>query len=256
MHLQYYTHAAVEDLSNSIETHIDWYYSEEKAVPAVASTVSRPTRQTGITYEPFASQLLVSAKRPSEEDAQNAILVYEALPNLTPHQAAEERLWTYLTHLEGAEYVAHRWLRSRPRPKTLSDDVKRVRNHFFVIGNRGLIRDNGLSRLWWMARIAHRADPDDPLRFLQILLYLQDVRSALIERPSTSMNYRVLRAIYAVMRQNFEDQGKTLFTRNCFREWMKNLNRKGGVLLLDAMPDESLNQVICTEADRALQNAK
>ena len=253
MQLCYYTHASVEELNNAIEDRIEWYYGEVHEGAPTIQTVFRPLRETGIAYESFASQLQVSAKRPSEEDAENAMIVYGALSGLTPHQAAEERLWTYLTHQEGASYVAHRWLRNRPRPGNQMDAVKRVRNHFFVNGNRGLIRDNGLSRLWWMARIAHHADPDEPLRFLKILLYLQDVRSALIERPSTSMNYRVLRAIYAVMRKNFEEEEKSLFSRSRFREWMKNLNRRGGVLLLDAMPDEALERLMRDEAERALQ---
>ena len=57
--------------------------------------------------------------------------------------------------------------------------MQRVLNHFFAVGNRALVRDNGISRLWWLGKIANDVDNEDPLRFLTILLHRQDVRSAL-----------------------------------------------------------------------------
>ena len=254
MQLRYFSHAAIEELNNSVDDRIEWYYGTTLSSVEADLSVQSPIRDTGIEYEPFAADLSFDLERPTTGDAPNALLVYRSLAFLTPHQASEERLWTFLAHQECAEYVAHRWLLSRKRPESQAEAARRARNHFFVSGNRGLIRDNGLSRLWWMGFIAQQADPNDPLRFLNILLYLQDVRSALIERPSTSMNYRVLRVIYARMRENFEDEGKSLFTRDRFREWMKNLNRRGGVLLLDAMPDDALSQLIRDESERALQS--
>ena len=168
---------------------------------------------------------------------------------LTPQQASDERLWAYLCHAYCPEYVAERWL--LPRPTKEKDAAQKVRNHFFARDKRGLIRDNGISRLWWLGFIAHEVEQDDPGGFLERLLHRQDVRSALIERPSVSMNHRVLRAINAVMRAYWRED-KRLFERDCFRSWMMGLNRRGGVVLLDALPDQPLSCLLQGEAQRAL----
>jgi len=56
------------------------------------------------------------------------------------------------------------------------------------------------------------------------------------------MNKRVLRAIYMVMKESWINGGK-LFEREIFRNWMIALNRQGGVVLLDALPDEALGRL-------------
>ena len=138
------------------------------------------------------------------------------------------------------------------RPEKDEDAVREVRNHFFAVGNRALIRDNAVSKLWWLGKIAHDIDPANPREFLTILLHRQDMRSALIERPSVSTNRRVLRGIYEVMREHWSDGG-ALFARKAFRSWMSALNRRGRVVLLDALPEEALGQLLREEARRAVE---
>ena len=147
-------------------------------------------------------------------------------------------MWTWVCHCDCPAYVAGRWLTDRPKKE--EDAVRKVENHFFAIGNRALIRDNGVSRLWWLGKIAHDVSPDNPREFLTILLHRQDVRSALIERPSVSMNRRVLHGIFGVMREQWADGGK-LFERQAFRSWMVALNRRGGVVLLTRFQSQSWN---------------
>ena len=67
------------------------------------------------------------------------------------------------------------------------------------------------------------------------------------------MNRRVLKAIYTVMWESWHNGG-ALFQREIFRTWMTSLNRRGGVVLLDALPDESLVRLLQEEADNALAN--
>ena len=244
--LRYFTVATIEHLRTTIVDRLDWYYSPTSRF--VDQSVGG-VRESRLSSPDLRDRLTMSEARPYETDGTNAVVVYRAMAKLTPHQASIERVWTYLCHCECPEYVAQRWLGRRPEKE--ADAARKVRNHFFAVGNRALIRDNGLSRLWWLGKIAHDMDPEDPSRFLAILLHRQDVRSALIERPSVSMNQRVLTGIYRVMRESWEDGGG-LFKREVFRSWMIALNRRGGVVLLDSLPADELVRLVREEAQVAM----
>ena len=245
MPLKYWTREAAAALHRQVPRNLDWYRSGEGVPPIPPGT--KPEREAAINIQPFGADLQLGDG--PKHDRVNAQIVYNALANLTPHQASDHRLWTYLCHHEGAPYVASRWVK---RKAEAEQAIESVRLHFFCYGARGLIRDNGLSRLWWLGRIAAVTAPDNPDRFLQVVLHLQDVRSALIERPSVSMNTRVLRRIYHVMDEEYERPKRPLLARDPFREWMKRLNRRGGVLLLDAIPDAELDLLLRAEATAAL----
>ena len=245
--LRYYTSDALENLRLTVADRLDWYYAPKGACPAKLPISG--VREAQLTAPALANRLAIDDKSPSKTDVDNALLVYSGLSKLTPHQAAIERMWAWLCHCDCPQYVAKRWLKNRPEKR--GDAIRKVENHFFATGNRALIRDNGVSRLWWLGKIAHGVAPANPREFLTILLHRQDVRSALIERPSVSMNRRVLRGIYVVMREQWANGGK-LFERQVFRSWMVALNRRGGVILLDALPEQELERLLRDEAVSAL----
>ena len=66
------------------------------------------------------------------------------------------------------------------------------------------------------------------------------------------MNRRVLVAIYEVMKNHW-DNGGALFERETFRRWMVALNRRGGVVLLDSLPDNTLARLLRNEAEQVLR---
>ncbi len=245
--LRYFTTKALEELRNTITDRLDWYYAPSEDSPAFIPTAE--IRESRLEVIGLAEQLVMDDKQPSSTDVDNALVVYDALSELTSHQASIERLWVYLSHCDCPQYIATRWMTRRPEKD--EDATRDVRNHFFATGNRALIRDNGVSRLWWLGKIAHDVDPANPREFLTILLHRQDVRSALIERPSVSMNRRVLRGIYEVMQDHWANGG-ALFERDAFRRWMVSLNRRGGVVLLDAVPQDALTHLLREEADHAI----
>ena len=248
--LHYFTLEAVEGLRRDVEERLDWYYDPNVGFPW--SPLPSSLRDARIAIEPLADRLV---REGSRSDPENALLVHDTLPDLTPHQASDERFWVYLTHFECASYVAHRWLGERP--DDLERATRRARNHFFARDARGLIRDCGISRLWWLGRIARVTHPDDPLLFLQIVLHRQDVRSALIERPSVSLNPRALQEIFGIMRRHWESHGQEekapIFQREVFRAWMRGLNRHGGVVALDALPPKELRKILDGEAEQAIE---
>src|SRR5579862_1441849 len=81
-------------------------------------------------------------------DLENTRIVYTAMRHLTPLQAADPRLWTYLTHVTHWEYMRKRW----PIEQYLGKQNLRenIQERYFFMPNksRALIR-NGMARLWW-----------------------------------------------------------------------------------------------------------
>ena len=245
--LRYYTVAALAELREEIPHRLDWYYSPQErphwTTPHGGVNTSR------LTAPMLLDRLVVAEKDPFKTDVDNALTVSDALAKLTPYQATIERMWAFMCHYECPEYVSARWLHSRPSNDV--DATRKVRNHFFAVGNRALIRDNGLSRLWWLGTIARTVEPANPRKFLEILLHRQDVRSALIERAALSMNRDVLSCIYRVMADHWNGD-RMLFRRETFRRWMVSLNRRGGVILLDSLPRTTLLKLLKEEAEQAI----
>lgn len=245
--LQYFTAQAVADLWDNVSPNLDQYYTAEIQPFHAAIDDVRSSRYRNPNFDGLGR----ATSGLNYSDDADSLIVYRELEELTPHQASDQRLWVYLCHCVCPNYVSQRWLKDRPSDNLTA--IGKVRAHFFCKDNRALIRDNGLSRLWWLGKIACDVAPDDPSEFLEILLYRQDVRSSLIERPFVSRNRRLLKVIYEEMRGHwYSDHRKRLFERKIFRHWMRALNRRGGVCLLDAIPDQALSDLVRTEAMTAL----
>ncbi len=243
--VQYFRQKSVDELVANIQEHVAWYCDPRGAGPVLPTMVLQHRALTVESLRRHPLQPKIDA------DPRNCRIVFDAMAGLTRHQASDERLWTYLCHTDCKDYVAARW---PPSTKRNSDPVNRVRQHFFARGARSLLRSNGVSRLWWAGRVARDVAElgADEQRFLQMLHYRQDVRTSLLERPSTTRNPRVLKAIYDVMADHWTDDGKPLFQRSRFRDWMKRLDLTGGTRLLDALSDRDLQAVTEGQAERSL----
>lgn len=262
--LRYFTQAKVESLRTSVGNRLDWYYgSDQQSSLRLSST---DVRNAPIVAAEIHDVLELHGDHPERNDATNALRTYNTLSTLPKSRAIDERFWTYICHVECHQYVRDRWLRKRNPSNELA--INDVINHFFAEDSRGIFRNNGISRLWWLGRVANEVVPDHPEQFLEIVLHFQDIRSALLERPSISANPRILKGIYEVLRFHWIDRQmdrnrrrsnraeNDLFCREPFRQWMKALNHRGTVILLDALSDDDLRQVLNYEADKALISAR
>ncbi len=163
-------------------------------------------------------------------DVANAKLVFQSLQHLTPQQAADERVWLYLTHCPLWHYARARW----PMPSDADGRIKQIRLHYQVPNtNRGLVRDNAISRLWWMGFVADRSQLGLD-RTLQILLYRSDVRANLLERPSLAASEEIFNGVMQLLSESY-DGDRRMFVRGEFRDRMKTLNRIGGRRMLNAL---------------------
>ena len=158
---------------------------------------------------------------------------------LSPYMARDERLWIYLSHTAMLEYTRKRW----PIPTDDEKAIQHIRNHIFIVGARGFERDNSASRLWWMAALCSRVSGMSLKQSLTCLLYQYDVRANIIERPTTSQSTQIFSAVLKKLHDSYKGN-KTLFQREKFRSVMKELNLRGGVRLLGALPEHEISSIL------------
>lgn len=226
-------------LKSAVEDNLDAYLSGAPDWPAFfeGDNILR------VSSIPMAEDLTARIRMPQDGktmDAENCVIVYESLKDLTLQQATDERVWARLAHFDLWDYVQRRWPLD---PNKREQAARSVRAHYFVSGVRGFFRDNGVSRLWWMGWIASRCPHFSIERTLEILLHQSDVRANLLERSSFGMSAEIFSAVMKRLGESYEDD-KSLFERRRFREFMKRLNRRGGKVALNALESKQLDDLI------------
>lgn len=172
-------------------------------------------------------------------DSENCRRILEALPNLTPANATDERLWVTLCFGKFSSYVRERWQFRNSNDDKLS---KHVLNHWFASRVRERMRDNGISRLWWMGYVARRV-PGMSTSQVHDLLYANSAyRSDLLERNTSANALNVLAAILVVS-QRATEEGLP-YHRQSWRKFMEQVNFLGGRRNLAAMTQASLVELL------------
>ena len=172
-------------------------------------------------------------------EPENCKLMYTALGKLTPYEARDERLWTYLTHTTLLAYTRSRW----PIPADDGEAVAHIRKHFFARDKRQVERDNSGSRLWWMTHLCARVQHPNLGKALEAFLFRSDVRASIIERPTSSQSTQVFGVILNRLVKSYASD-KQLFDRYKFRRFMREVNSVGGFLLLECMTKQQIDETI------------
>lgn len=172
-------------------------------------------------------------------EAENCAILHTALKNLTPYEARDERLWTFLTHTTLLDHGRKRW----PIPADDGDAVKHIAQHFFARDKRQIERDNVGSRLWWMGHLCARIADVDQGEALEAFLFRSDVRANLVERPTTSQATGLFGAILRRLVMSYKGK-KNLFERVTFRKLMMEVNSVGGYKLLDCLPSKAVEAIV------------
>lgn len=165
-------------------------------------------------------------------DLENTKAVYLALKHLTPLQACDERLWTYLTHVTFWTYMRKRWPAEQYHGKRRFVEVMEERYFFTGHRARALIR-NGISRLWWYGYATYDDTRQDPFELTAVLLKRLDVTQSILER-TFSHNRAVTRTVLSVLLQREKD-GVPFYDRDDVRKLAGYLVQVGGVTIIDAL---------------------
>ena len=93
-------------------------------------------------------------------DFENSKNIFEAYNNLTPVQATDTRLWTYLAHVTYWKYLKVR------RPVENQSEEKRskyILTHWFIdrVSAGSFLRQD-ISLLWWVSYLTHDSERTNP----------------------------------------------------------------------------------------------
>jgi len=178
-------------------------------------------------------------------DLENTKTLYSALRHLTPMQAADERLWAYLTHVTYWRYMRARWGVEKYVDNPRLGEVILERYFFMKDRPRALIR-NGIARLWWYGFTTYDAARDDPFELTAVLLKNLDVAQSVLER-AFSRNRDVAHGVLTVLR-GLELEGRPFYDRAKVRELAKYLVQLGGVTIIDALRRSEIERIVLAKA--------
>jgi len=242
MATKYLTDHFMARLKEAVPVNLTHYASAEKWIDKFASG-EHYAKETGIICGDLGVLRLPDSH--GNHDDENAIRIHTALSSLTPVQAIDERLWTYLTHCVWHEYMTKRW------EVNAADDSKAInlviRRYFFQGHGLNGIALNGISRLWWAAHMTHDADRDDPYELTRVFISKSDIVTGLMER-SIGKNRKLLCVFVEFLRDNISEieekwtgaggPGKAV------QQMARELNRRGGVVLLDAVDKAGIHAIM------------
>ena len=157
-----------------------------------------------------------------------------------------------LTHREFAHYTHKRW--GQRRFETAKNPEAVVLDRWFYRG-QGLRTcvHNGLSRLWWFGYLTYDSQRPNPFELTDILLSLQDIQTAFLER-SLGPCRLLLRTVLETVRKHQEVLRQTPDNGDIIQEWAKEIRLYGGSYLLDELPQNRLAFVLENSLRSRLQH--
>ena len=238
MLLSCFTEPAYEKILHSIseneekyQTPSDWiseFFGEEEYF--------KTSKTVDVMYfKPHYEEGKKSDELKSEEDLINTRNMYDAFKKLTPLQASNKYMWTYLCHadLEYQKYIHNRWM-TKERDNT-------IKTRYFVTDKRDSLFENALARLWWYGYLTYDENRSNPYALTSILLMNQTICTDFIDTKN-SMNPTRAKGVLAALQEYSENVGKSGLT-NKFRELNKHLNRIAAVTNFDFLKPEDITKI-------------
>lgn len=162
-----------------------------------------------------------------KDDFKTAVKIYEAFKGLEPIQASDERLWTYLAHVDLYPYMIERW------PEVYSgksfSPSKYILDHWFLgsSAQSSLIR-HSISGLWWGVYLSIDENRGENKYDLTKILFRQlDFPTRTLGTYKLGRHKEAVLGILEFIQEN-EDLFKTKFEDKT-RFVTKHLNVVGGV---------------------------
>lgn len=242
MRIKYFTDKAYEILLDNINQTKEKYSNAEAWIPEYFAgkeyCLDSRIEATNFT--------LFTEGDPNASDLINTRIVYDALEILTPQQATNPYLWSYLSMVPYWSYTKWRWGKSSLDSNENDDatlEEKRsinIKQRFMCAPSRiGLLR-NSISRLWWYGYLSFQPGPQSQrYELTELLLSHSDLCQSIIER-NFSMNKNICLGILKAIKSINDDSPDNPVVMDEWRSLCRHLNRFGAVTILDSMNTEEI----------------
>lgn len=211
----------------------------------------------------FESRGISPALDAKKSDYENARLLFEYYEHLTPLQASDARLWTFLTHATHRSYVQERWpvapdVTEDSDPERIAATSRYISEKWFTGNSARSLRRNSLAGLWWPVYLTVMpADgwngkfsflqSSDEYHYSRMLLTNADLQLNLLDRK-TGWSRNVLLPILAVL----ERKPELLGSRQLYRPFIREVNLMMSYRKLGSMPPERVFETLRALAEGML----
>ena len=239
MLLGYFKEEAYDKLLHDIPQNAENYSSDEEWLPTYFGGANDYYKMSSVDVSMFTPSYTPGKKddvQKSQEDLVNTRLIYDAFKSLTPLQASNKFLWTYLCHAvpEYREYIRDRWMQDE-RDNT-------IKNRFFVTTPGSLLNDNALSRLWWYGYLTYDAHSSNHYALTEILFTNQTICTDVMD-TFNRMNPDRMRGVLLAIRDFKNAIGDNEGITEYFRECKKYLNHYAAVTTLEFLDSEEIREL-------------
>lgn len=167
--------------------------------------------------------------RYTETDAEWSEFLHRNL-RVTPHQAAHDGMWHFMTLVLVPDLVRWRW--------GVSQNADQVSDRWVTTRYR---QRNTFGRLWWRCAILTSPNSPEPHRLIHALG--EDELVQIMERPSLAGNRRLSRTTADILLK-FAEADRDLNRPQLLRDQQKRILRLGAFVEFQVLSDESLAEIV------------
>ena len=239
MLLGYFSEEAYDSLLQDISTNADKYSSDADWLSEYFEGKSDFFQTSSVEMNMFTPQYTPGKKtdeQKTHEDLINTQLLYDAFRSLTPHQATNKYMWTYLCHAipKYREYIRDRWMQDA-RENT-------IKSRFFVTTSEALLNYNALSRLWWYGYLTYDINNENHYALTEVLLTNQTICKDVMD-TFNRMNHERITGVLLAIRDFKAILGGNEGITEYFRECKKYLNHYAAVTVLEFLDSKEIRDL-------------
>ncbi len=239
MYLNYFTEEAYGRLWNDVDKNADKYRESDAWIEDYFghSSYYKTSKSVNVnSFVPCFSPGTKTDAQKAEEDLINTRLMYDAFKSLSPLQATNRLMWTYLCHADDncRKYIIDRWM--------MTERENTIRKRFFVRGNSDLLNDNALARLWWYGYLTYDEKNANHYELTEILLMNQTICTDIIDTMNR-MNFNRLKGVLLAIKDMRDEVGDKEGMTNYVRTANKLLNHYAASTTMEMLTSEEIKDI-------------
>ncbi|MDR1168520.1 MAG: hypothetical protein LBK53_06510 [Heliobacteriaceae bacterium] len=246
MYLSYFEEPAYDklrqDISNNVENYIiddtSWLDAYFNGLP-YAKISGIMVNDAKLDYED-SKKLTIDEK--NAQDLTNVRLLYDAFKKLTPLQATNRLMWSHLAHTRFKGYTVSRWINDSD---TEDNEIQgTIAKRFFVTDQKGLIRMNAVSRLWWAGYLTYDENNSaNPYHLTEILLTNQQIWADILDTPFCG-NKKVIKGFLSGLKKYLDEGNAKTNLADFVRECVKYFRRYAAVTNVDFLDEAEITDIV------------